>query len=69
MNLDLWQLQRLQRGITKARIIDKSGEGVFNSQADGFHPRAMEILHSFGIAQWLYENGSPFTEFCVWVCF
>ncbi|KAL7280442.1 hypothetical protein ACG7TL_005372 [Trametes sanguinea] len=40
------------------RIIDKRPEGVLAGQADGCQPRTLEILHSYGLADQLFKEGS-----------
>lgn len=59
----LWMAQL---GI-QTRIIDKRGNRVLNGHADGFHARTLEILDSFGIADFINKTSASALDWCAWV--
>jgi len=50
-----------------ARIIDDKHSRIEKGQADGLHPRTLEILDSFGLGDTLLRQACPITEICSWV--
>ena len=50
------------------RIVDKRDDQVRVGQADGLHPRTLEILDSFGLADPFLKEGNALIEAQFWVC-
>lgn len=49
-------LSLARQGVT-FRIIDKGNEPITAGRADAMHPRSLEILHSWGVAEEFHEEG------------
>ncbi|KAI0364367.1 hypothetical protein BV20DRAFT_974565 [Pilatotrama ljubarskyi] len=47
----------VQAGVD-VRIVDKRPEGLKAGQADGLHPRTLEIFQSYGLAERLFKEGA-----------
>jgi len=50
-----------------ARIIDDKHTRIEKGQADGLHPRTLEVLDSFGLGDTFLREACPITEICSWV--
>jgi len=50
-----------------ARVVDEKSSRVQKGQADGLHPRTLEILDSFGLAERFLKCSYHVHEICSWV--
>lgn len=51
----------------KYRHIDDKLQRIENGRADALHPRTMEIMQSFGLAEFILKDACPIREIASWV--
>lgn len=49
-------------------ILEKNESRPARGRADGFEPRTLEILESFGLLEGWFRHANHTVEFCLWVC-
>lgn len=52
----------------RTRIVDKNDSKVMKGRADGLQARTLEILDSFGVADYVWKKGFHDIEIVTWVC-